>query len=336
MFKKLGVIMLAGSILFSSANLTNVEAASSSQIISTAKNYIGVPYIWGGTTTKGFDCSGFLNFVFEKHGVDLPRTVVEIYKMGTSVSKSQLKEGDIVFFETYKKGASHAGIYIGNNKFIHAGTSSGVSITDLNYSYWKNSYIGAKRILKEETVSKPKLSAGQFYDVKATHWAYNEITYFAKMGYVSGYGDGNFKPDSSITREHAAVVLSKFLKLDTSNKTGNSPFKDVKTANANYGAILAVHKAGIFNGDSNGNFNPNSTFTRAQFAAILDRIYKFETKSTTNFNDVNGHWAESSIKKLASNGVFKGYGDGTFGPNNKTTRGQFVSVLYSVKDSKRN
>ncbi|WP_453993390.1 cell wall-binding repeat-containing protein [Bacillus nitroreducens] len=114
-------------------------------IIETAKSLQGVPYTWGGTTTKGFDCSGYLNYVYEKHGISLPRTVADIYKAGTTVSSPEI--GDIVFFETYKAGPSHAGIYLGDGKFIHASSSQGVTITDLSSSYFKPRYLGVKRVL---------------------------------------------------------------------------------------------------------------------------------------------------------------------------------------------
>ena len=112
-------------------------------LIADAAEHIGTPYVWGGTTTSGFDCSGFLQFVFGQNGISLPRTVAGIYDHGTSVQTPQV--GDIVFFETYQSGPSHAGIYIGNNEFIHAGTSTGVTIANLNTSYWSERYLGAKR-----------------------------------------------------------------------------------------------------------------------------------------------------------------------------------------------
>jgi cell wall-associated NlpC family hydrolase len=93
---------------------------------------------------KGFDCSGYINYVFNKSaGKKLPRTVGDIYKQGVKVSSPQA--GDLVFFETYKPGASHAGIYLGNNQFIHSSSSKGVSITSMNNSYWSERYLGAKR-----------------------------------------------------------------------------------------------------------------------------------------------------------------------------------------------
>ncbi|WP_077211980.1 LysM peptidoglycan-binding domain-containing protein [Bacillus dakarensis] len=113
-------------------------------LIAEGKKYIGVPYVWAGSSPSGFDCSGFLNYVFNQVGVSIPRTVETIWAAGTPVSSPQ--KGDLVFFETYKPGPSHAGIYLGNNEFLHAGTSTGVTISDMNNSYWKPRYLGAKAV----------------------------------------------------------------------------------------------------------------------------------------------------------------------------------------------
>ncbi|MBD8068090.1 peptidoglycan-binding protein [Bacillus sp. PS06] len=115
-------------------------------VISVAMQHIGTPYVWGGSSPGGFDCSGFLKYVFAQKGVNIPRTVNEIWNVGSSVNK--LSVGDIVFFQTYKKGPSHAGIYIGDGKFIHSESSRGVTITKMSMSYWKERYIGAKRIVQ--------------------------------------------------------------------------------------------------------------------------------------------------------------------------------------------
>jgi peptidoglycan endopeptidase LytE len=114
------------------------------ELVADASQLLGKPYVWGGETPQvGFDCSGFIVYLFKKQGISLPRTVATIWNVGTPVSSPSV--GDIVFFETSKPGPSHIGIYIGNNQFIHSGASTGVSISSLNNSYWKARYLGAKR-----------------------------------------------------------------------------------------------------------------------------------------------------------------------------------------------
>ena len=125
----------------------NTGTAQASQIIATAKKYIGVPYLWGGSTPSGFDCSGYVQYVYNAHGIKLPRVSRDQYTVGVAVSKSNLKPGDLVFFNTSGSGVSHLGIYMGNGQFIHASTSKGVIIAELNNSYWSSRYIGARRVL---------------------------------------------------------------------------------------------------------------------------------------------------------------------------------------------
>lgn len=117
-------------------------------VISTAKKYIGVPYQFGGTTPKAFDCSGYLQYVFAKNGMNLPRTADLQYKLGKSMEASKLEAGDLVFFSTYEAGASHCGLYLGKGEFIHVSSSKGVRIDKLNDSYWKTKYYGGKHIVK--------------------------------------------------------------------------------------------------------------------------------------------------------------------------------------------
>ncbi len=127
---------------------TRGTAASSqiNSIIATAKKYMGVKYVWGGESPSGFDCSGFMQYVFGKNGVSLPRTAALQFQKGTSITKANLKAGDMVFFSTYKAGASHVGIYLGSGDFIHASSSNGVTISELSSTYYAQRYLGAKRM----------------------------------------------------------------------------------------------------------------------------------------------------------------------------------------------
>ena len=114
--------------------------------ISIAKSNLGVKYRYGGTSPSGFDCSGLVRYSFAKVGKTLPRSAAEMQKEGTSVSTNSLRTGDLLFFAN-NKGAkpTHVSIYIGGGKMIHS-ASRGVSISDISSSYWKQRFIGAKRI----------------------------------------------------------------------------------------------------------------------------------------------------------------------------------------------
>lgn len=132
-----------------SANSSTNTAQSSkaAAIISTAKKYIGVSYVWGGTTPAGFDCSGFVQYVFAKNGISLPRISRDQFSVGKSVSYGNLQPGDLVFFSLAQNGiVDHEGIYIGGGQFLNASTSKGVTIYSLG-PYWQSYFIGAKRIL---------------------------------------------------------------------------------------------------------------------------------------------------------------------------------------------
>ncbi|QFT90783.1 putative peptidoglycan endopeptidase LytE precursor [Bacillus sp. THAF10] len=119
--------------------------SNESNIVEVAKKYEGTPYQWGGETPEeGFDCSGYLNYIFdEAENKDLPRTTKEMYEEGTKVESPAV--GDIVFFDVEGNGVSHAGVYIGNGEFYHASSTDGVKVSELDSSYWKDKYIGAKR-----------------------------------------------------------------------------------------------------------------------------------------------------------------------------------------------
>jgi cell wall-associated NlpC family hydrolase len=111
-------------------------------VVGIAMRYLGVPYVWGGSTPRGFDCSGFVSYVFAQIGVSLPHSSYSQFGMGAAVSISQLQPGDLVFFT----GASHVGIYIGGGQFIHAPhTGDVVKISSLS-GYYSSNFAGGRRI----------------------------------------------------------------------------------------------------------------------------------------------------------------------------------------------
>lgn len=119
----------------------------SSQIIETAKKYLGVKYVYGGSSpSSGFDCSGFIQYVFKQYGIDLPRTAAGMYQAGTHTDHPE--PGDLVFFKEGKK-VSHVGIYVGKNQYIDAASGKRMKVTysSLSSSWSKKYYIGAKKVL---------------------------------------------------------------------------------------------------------------------------------------------------------------------------------------------
>ena len=122
---------------------------SGSEIVSLAQQYLGVPYVYGGSSSSGFDCSGFTMYVFSQLGVKLPHGATSQLSYGASVSRSELQPGDLVFFQDYGAVASHVGIYIGGDQFIHASSSyyNGhcVVISSLTETYYNSHYYTARR-----------------------------------------------------------------------------------------------------------------------------------------------------------------------------------------------
>lgn len=117
------------------------------EISGTALSLRGVPYRDGGADVTGFDCSGFVHYVFAQHGIAVPRTVSEQYRAGNDVASAELREGDLVFFSTTMPGASHVGIVVGGDSFVHAPTSAGVvRVEHLSSSYWASRFVGARRV----------------------------------------------------------------------------------------------------------------------------------------------------------------------------------------------
>jgi cell wall-associated NlpC family hydrolase len=123
------------------------SAALASSLTRSAMRFLGTPYVFGGTHTTGFDCSGYVQHVFAMIGVHLPRTADAQFERAHAIA-GEKRAGDLVFFQTYTSGVSHVGIYLGNDKFVSASSSRGVTVSSLHDSYWAARYLGAKRVVQ--------------------------------------------------------------------------------------------------------------------------------------------------------------------------------------------
>jgi cell wall-associated NlpC family hydrolase len=131
---------------------------STEAVLATAMTLQGTPYRNGGSDPAGFDCSGFVQWVFSRHGMALPREVRQQWEIGEDVDRDEVQPGDLVFFETVSRGASHVGIALGGDRFVHAPSSRGVvRVERFTSSYWSPRWVGARRLsqvrLKPDTTS---------------------------------------------------------------------------------------------------------------------------------------------------------------------------------------
>ena len=117
------------------------------RLIVASQDWLGTPYSWGGTSSSGVDCSGFVRSVFQKAGITLPRTSREQAETGREVSISQVEPGDLLFFNTSGSGVSHVGMSIGGTRFVHASSSRGVIVSSLEESYYRERFLFARRHL---------------------------------------------------------------------------------------------------------------------------------------------------------------------------------------------
>lgn len=284
------VFAVFACLLISTSAQSTASASTSASLVTSAKAHMGTPYRYGGTTTSGFDCSGYTQFVFEKEGVSIPRSTDQQYSTGKSVAKSNLQTGDLVFFNTSGHGVSHVGIYIGSSKFIHASTSRGVMISSINDpAYWGKRYIGARRV--------------KDFSAETTIASIPQVQY--------------------ATRAEIAEILAKELNL--SSTTNEATFTDISTSHPQYDVIAAVAEAGIFSGNSAGQFKPDDYLTRSELAKVLVGAFNIPIVSgTTPFTDVStSNWANDYINTLYVNELTAGYTDGTYGTTKNVTSNEF-------------
>lgn len=143
-------LTIVALFLFTQAPNASATINYGEEVSAVAKNYVDSPYKWGGTSPKGFDASGFTQYVYKNAAtkMNIPRTSALQYKTGASVKQSELQSGDLVFYATGEKGkVSFVGIYNGDGTFTGV-TMSGVKVVKMSDKYWKERYIGAKRIIE--------------------------------------------------------------------------------------------------------------------------------------------------------------------------------------------
>jgi cell wall-associated NlpC family hydrolase len=140
----------AGPALLDLESETTAHSAAPIQqgikVLQTAQSFLGTPYVWGGVTKRGFDCSGYVQAVLKAHGFMVPRLADVQYAHSQKVKYDQLKPGDMVFFSTYLPGASHCGFYLGNGEFIHASSAGKrVMISQMRTGYYRQRFVGGGR-----------------------------------------------------------------------------------------------------------------------------------------------------------------------------------------------
>jgi outer membrane lipoprotein-sorting protein len=130
------------------------SASAATQLNAKIDKVLGVRYLWAGTTTKGFDCSGFTRYIFSQFDIDLSHSSKGQSSEGEKVAKSDLKAGDLVFFNTGGAGISHVGIYVGDGYFVHSANKAGVTKSKLSEKYYAKRYVTARRVLSDEAFIK--------------------------------------------------------------------------------------------------------------------------------------------------------------------------------------
>jgi|HigsolmetaGSP12D_1036236.scaffolds.fasta_scaffold01125_2 cell wall-associated NlpC family hydrolase len=157
LFRQIAVVSLSAAIGFTgmamgrSPEASAAPAGKADKIIALGKKYLGVKYRYGAPAgiTSAFDCSSFTQYIFGKYGIKLPRVSGSQAAKGIKVAKANLRKGDLVFFSTslHSSKIGHVAVYIGNNKILHTYRKTGVTISSLSTSYWKNHYVTARRVL---------------------------------------------------------------------------------------------------------------------------------------------------------------------------------------------
>lgn len=311
-------------------NFTNEIAVKSNNIdnlIELANKQLGKPYKWGASGPDSFDCSGFTYYVYKNStGISLPRTSTQQSKIGKTVSKNNLKPGDLVFFNTSGKGISHVGLYVGNSKFIHSPSSGkNIKYDSINSSYYSKKFVIAKRVLEFQ-----QEQLNPYFDIE-NHWAESTIRVFISKGYVGGYSDNTFKPDKLITRGEFVNILNNVFGL---TKSSGKVFKDTENHWTKSAVDIAVTN-GVCNGKTEDRFEPDSLLTREEAAVMISNYKQYVDNNLDKLNEFSdgysvSKWAESSVEANIEKGYIGGYSDNTIKPKNNITRAESIVMMSRV------
>jgi len=320
--KRFLTVVFVGVLVLGNGQLVSA-AVNKDQVLNTAKEYLGTPYSFGGNNESGFDCSGYTQHVYNKLGVDIPRTTLQQAYEGDPVSKDELKAGDLVFFKnTYRKGISHVGIYVGDNEFISA-TNDGVTTVSLSNPYWETRYAGGRRVAEFD---KDQL----FSDLTEDHVAFDAIKTLTDKNVINGYTDGSFKPSKSITRGQAAALLNNHLTINSENM---SLFSDVSKNYRFAQDIASMKEAGIIHGYPDGTFRPNETITRGQMALIIQNA--FDIENDIDFVSQTKSGMDEAIVLLSSIDTTNQFKPKHFNSDQDATRADFSIALFNALENKK-
>ncbi len=184
-------------------------------------------------------------------------------------------------------------------------------------------------VLLSVAMGSTQANAKDFTDVKKSHPNYTAIQYMQEKGYISGYPDGTFRPQESISRKHVAKLLNNALDLPKYNT--NTSYYDVPASHPYYVPIMKLTTAGIFSGDLDGYFYPEASVTRIQMAKLLDISFDLYMTQQNGFYDVYlEHWGYTHANAVKASGVASGYPDGEFKLNESVTRAHYAQFLYAA------
>ncbi|MGY1422892.1 MULTISPECIES: C40 family peptidase [Bacillus cereus group] len=213
----------------------NAEEPVANKIEEFAKKYMGLPYIFGGEDPNvGLDCSSFTRFVLKQVGINLPRTAAEQFASGKGIPTTELRKGDLVFFETYKAGPSHVGIYLENGNFIHEGGTK-VHISNLSNPYYKSRYLGARKFINNDNIVPSVVLDGNNttieQETKQTITIPKKIEDMPKSFNVTPNGVHSKYPITiGDTLERNGKKIKNY-SLDTNESTSNNQNEDIDSTN---------------------------------------------------------------------------------------------------------